>query len=106
MALPADGSAEVVALAVVGALIFVTRWVFKPSRKTHAGRPVNATDSRELGLLTVVATVPRTEAQARRARLGEVGIRSSSSRRNDGNVDVLVFHGDADRARRILEDLA
>ncbi len=103
MALPADGSAEVIALVVVGGLVFVMRWVFKPARKRQAARPVNATDSRELGLLTVVATVPRPQAQARRAQLGEVGIRSSSSRRNDGDVDVLVFHGDADTARRILE---
>lgn len=103
MALPADGSAEVTALLVVGVLAFVMRWVFKPSRKRQAGRPVDATESRELGLLTVVATVARSDAQTRRAQLGERGIRSSASRRSDGNVDVLVFHGDADAARRILE---
>jgi hypothetical protein len=51
----------------------------------------------------VIATVPRTEAQAVRAKLGEVGIRSSVSRRSDGNADLLVFHADIDRARRALE---
>ncbi len=101
--LPADGSAEVIALVVVGGLAVVMRWVFKPSRKRPAARPVDATDAHELGLLTVIATVARRDAQARRAQLGEMGIRSSASRRSDGDVDVLVFHGDADQARRILE---
>jgi hypothetical protein len=104
MSLPSDGSAEVIALLVVGALGFVMRWVFKPARKRPVTRPVNAAESQELGLLTVVATVPRTQAQARRAQLGEVGIRSSASRRTDGNFDVLVFHADADQARQVLED--
>ena len=102
MALPDNGTAEIVAVAVVVGLGLVTRWVFKPSRRRTAV-PVNATDSRELGLLQVVATVPRAEAQARRAQLGELGIRSSASKRDDGRIDILVFHGDADQARRVLE---
>jgi len=37
-----------------------------------------------------------------RARLGEVGIRTSLSRRRNGDVDVLVFHDDTARARAVL----
>ena len=95
-------SAEIVALVVVAGLGLVTRWVFKPSRK-RTGPPVNAADARELGLLSVIATVDRTDAQPRRAQLGEAGIRSSASKRDDGRMDILVFHGDVDRARRVLE---
>lgn len=105
MALPDNGTAEIVAVAVVAGLGLVTRWVFKPSRKRGGRVPVNATDSRELGLLQVVATVSRAEAQPRRAQLGELGIRSSASKRDDGRIDILVFHGDADQARRVLGPL-
>jgi hypothetical protein len=103
MSLPDSGSAEILALVVVGGLGLMTRWVFKPARKHPAAVPVNAADARELGLLSVIATVDRQQAQARRAQLGEVGIRSSASKRDDGRMDILVFHGDVDQARRVLE---
>ena len=103
MALPDNGSAELVALVMVAGLGLVTRWVFKPSRKHRAGPPVNAADARELGLLSVIATVDRGDAQPRRAQLGAAGIRSSASKRDDGRMDILVFHADVDRARRALE---
>ena len=35
--------------------------------------------------------------------LQDAGIRSSSSKRRDGRLDVLVFHADADAARLILD---
>jgi hypothetical protein len=44
----------------------------------------------------------RQTALERRAVLGEAGIRSSMSKRRDGRLDVLVFHGDANRARTLL----
>lgn len=103
MALADNGGAELVALLVAGGLGLATRWIFKPARKRRAGPPVNATESRELGLLSVIATVDRAEALSRRARLGAVGIRSSASKRDDGRIDILVFHADVDRARQILE---
>ena len=37
-----------------------------------------------------------------RATLGDAGIRSSMSRRRDGELDVLVFRADLDRARALL----
>jgi hypothetical protein len=100
-----DISAEITALIAVGVLALVTRWVFRPSRP-RAGRPVDASDSPELGLLTVVVGgVSRADALQHRAVLGESSIRSSMSRRQDRTMDVLVFHADADRARILLGQL-
>lgn len=97
-----DPSALITALVTLGMLALIMRWVFRPSRP-RTGPPVDASDSAELGLLTVIATrVPRTEAMRQRARLGEAGIRSSMSHRRDGTMDVLVFRADLDRARAIL----
>jgi hypothetical protein len=97
-----DIPAEITALIAVGLLALSTRWVFG-SRRQRSGRPVDASESAELGLLTVVVSgVPRADAMAHRAVLGESGIRSSMSRRRDGTMDVLVFHADVDRARILL----
>ncbi|MCW2497792.1 hypothetical protein [Jatrophihabitans sp.] len=90
------------AIAVLLLLALVMRWVFKPSRPRR-GMPVNASDARELGLLSVVSTVPRADSPAVRARLEEAGIRCSISRRDDGRVDVLVFSGDQTKARQLLQ---
>lgn len=95
-----DPSAIIIAIVVVLLLALVLRWVFRPSRPRQVTRPVDASDSPNLGLLTVIVSgVTRQEALLRRGLLGEAGIRSSMSRRRDGTLDVLVFHGDADRAR-------
>jgi hypothetical protein len=92
-----------VVVGVVVILALVMRWVFRPSRPRPAVRPPDATESPDLGLLTVVLSgLDRQDALARRARLGESRIRSSMSRRRDGSYDVLVFHGDANRARILL----
>jgi hypothetical protein len=97
-----DISAEITALIAVGILAVIARWVFR-SRRGRPVRPVDASDSPELGLLTVIVSgVSRADALGQRAILGESGIRSSMSRRRDGTMDVLVFHGDADRARIVL----
>jgi hypothetical protein len=98
-----DPSAAIVAIVVILLLGLVLRWVFKPSRPRSGGRPVDASDSPDLGLLTVIVTrLSRQEALERRSVLGDAGIRSSMSKRRDGTLDVLVFHADADRARTLL----
>jgi hypothetical protein len=98
-----DPWAIVVAAFVLLVLTLVMRWVFRPSRPRAAVRPPDAADSPNLGLLTVILSgVDRQEALARRATLGDSRIRSSMSRRRDGSYDVLVFHGDANRARILL----
>ena len=92
------------ALVVVLVLGLALRWVFKPSRPRQFTRPVDAAESPNLGLLTVIVRgVDRQAAMSRRATLGEAGIRSSMSKRRDGLLDVLVFHGDADAARVLLD---
>ncbi|HET6876095.1 MAG TPA: hypothetical protein VFH38_01045 [Jatrophihabitans sp.] len=98
-----DPAPIIVALIVLLGLILVMRWVFRPARNRPIVRPVDASESPDLGLLTVVLSgLTRQEALQRRAVLGEAGIRSSMSRRRDGRLDVLVFHADADRARLLL----
>lgn len=98
-----DPSAVLIALGVVLVLALVLRWVFRPSRPRQIRRPPDAADSPDLGLLTVIVSgVARSDALRRRAVLGDAGIRSSMSKRRDGTLDVLVFHGDADAARILL----
>jgi hypothetical protein len=98
-----DPSAIIVAVVVILLLSLVMRWVFRPSRPRAAVRPVDAAESPDLGLLTVIESgLDRQTALERRAVLGEAGIRSSMSKRRDGRLDVLVFHGDANRARTLL----
>jgi hypothetical protein len=97
-------SAAIIAVAVILLLALIMRWVFKPARRRSSELPVDASESPNLGLLTVVASgVSRQEAMRRRATLGEAGIRSSMSRRRDGRHDILVFNADADTARFLLD---
>jgi hypothetical protein len=100
-----DPSALIVAVVVVLGLALVLRWTFKPSRPPAPGvRRVDAADSDQLGLLTVVAAgLDRSEALRQRTRLSEAGIRASLSRRRDGRFDVLVFRANAEAARARLE---
>jgi hypothetical protein len=88
-----------IALAV---LVLVMRWVFGAKRGVRRP-PIDAARSEELGLLAVVATaLSRDGAERTSALLGDAGIRSSMSRRRDGNYDVLVFAGDLPQARQLL----
>lgn len=98
-----DPSAILIALGAVLLLMLIMRWTFRSSRPRRAGRPVDAADSPDLGLLTVVLSgLDRQEALRRRAALGAAGIRSSMSKRRDGTLDVLVFHGDVRAAQIVL----
>jgi hypothetical protein len=102
MAFPSDGFPELAALGVIILLVAVSRWVFRPSRPHRTVQRMDATDARELGLLVVVATVGRADAQTQRATLADAGIRASTSLRADGRFDLLVFAPDVDRARELL----
>jgi hypothetical protein len=98
-----DLAPMITAIAAVGLLSVLMRWIFRPTYRSGQPARIDASDSAELGLLTVVATnLSRIEALRARGVLGEAGLRSSMSRRRDGNLDVLVFHADADRARDLL----
>jgi len=104
VAVGADLPTLAVTLVALVLLAFVMRWTFRPSRP-RTGRPVDAAESPDLGMLDViVADIPRAEAMLLRAKLGEAGIRTSMSRRRDGDMDVLVFHADADQARAVLSN--
>jgi hypothetical protein len=95
-------SVELTALIVLALLVLVMRWVFGGKRR-YRRVPIDAAQSDELGLLTVVATsLDRDAAMRTRARLGEADIRSSMSRRRDGRFDVLVFDADLEQARTLL----
>lgn len=95
-------SVELTALIALALLVLVMRWVFG-TKRSRRSPPVDAGESTELGLLTVVATaLLRIDAMHTRARLGAEDIRSSMSRRRDGSYDVLVFHADVDRAKALL----
>ena len=102
-----DPSVVFAAVGVVLALGFTLRWVFKPSRpRTGLRTHVDAAEAARtggLGMLDVVAPkLPRARALQLRNSLADAGIRSSLSRRHDGDVDVLVFHDDVDRARHVI----
>jgi len=100
----ADLPTLLTAICALCLLLLAMRWTFKPSRPRY-GRPVDAADSTDLGMLDVVASdLSRPDAMLVRARLGEAGIRTSLSLRRNGDVDVLVFHDDTARARALLDD--
>jgi hypothetical protein len=99
-----DLSAIIIVFVAVLILVVLMRWIFTPSHPRGRGPLVDASDSVELGLLYVVASgLPRAAALQARAALGDAGIRSSMSMRHNGDLDVLVFHADVDRARALLE---
>ena len=98
----ADLQTLVTAICALSLLVLVMRWTFKPSRPRY-GRPIDAAESSDLGMLDVIASdLSRPDAMLVRARLGEAGIRTSLSRRRNGDLDVLVFHDDTARARALL----
>ena len=98
-----DLSGIIIALTAVGVLALVMKWIFTPSHRSGQSARVDASDSNDLGMLSVVATnLSRDAALQTRALLGDAGLRSSMSRRRDGNLDVLVFRDDVDRARALL----
>jgi hypothetical protein len=89
------------AFLIVGGLVLVLRWTFKPSRP-RTGRPQYGPHA-DLGLLTpVLSAAALTDALAARDRLSEHGIRCSLSRLNRDSYDVLVFAPDVERARQLL----
>jgi len=82
-------------------LILVLRWSTS-SGGSLVQRPVRPGDAGDYGLLVPVAE-PRTaaEGEAIRLRLEQRGLRATLARTNEG-PRVLVFAGDADRARLLL----
>jgi hypothetical protein len=91
----------IVAVVVICVLALVLRWVFGSGRSRAPTRPTGAVG--EYGLLRRVAVLPgAAEGEALRAVLTDAGIRSTMTARPDGQVDILVFPDDADRARALI----
>jgi hypothetical protein len=104
----------IAAVVVVCLLGLLARWIFGAGRSRSAGarsaaaRPARAAPGptgrpADYGLLRRVALLPgRADGDALRAVLSDAGIRSTLSARPDGQVEVLVFAADVDRARSLL----
>jgi hypothetical protein len=103
----------IAAVVVVCLLGLLARWIFGVGRSRSAGaRSAAARSARasgptgrpaDYGLLRRVALLPgRADGDALRAVLSNAGIRSTVSARPDGQVEVLVFAADVDRARSLL----
>ena len=91
-----------VAMAVVGLLALVLRWVV-PNRPSAADPArLEAVKRRDYGLLVAVAAArDEVEAEFVRATLARFGIRTTLAR-TDGGLRVMVFPEDAARARSVL----
>ena len=89
------------AFLAVGVLALALRWIYGSRRPPRHRRHVPA--DRDFGLLEQVVLVPdRGSANALRAVLSDAGIRSTLAARRDGDIEVLVFPPDAERARRLV----
>ena len=93
--MPYDVVGPLVVVVVLGLLLLFTRWAF-------AGRAPAAPSPVDDGLLTRVATLSRRESALQlRALLSDAGIRSTVRFPGAHHAEVLVFPGDADRARAL-----
>lgn len=94
-----------VALAAVGVIVLLCRWVFSTSHRDQraAQREVRAAARPDdYGLLVPVsASRTREDAEALREVLVRHGIRGTVAASGEGAA-VLVFRADADRARSLV----
>jgi hypothetical protein len=97
------------ALLVVALLSLLARWAFSPAPRVSARRFAREADPDDFGLLTPVATAPtREDAEMLREVLQSNGIRctlapsKSADRGRRKSLHVLVFLGDADRAKNLV----
>jgi len=95
-----------VALGAMVVLILLCRWVFSTAGRDErtAERLAKLRSRDDYGLLVPIATV-RTELDATLLRdvLAEAGIRGTTAAGGQpGERIVLVFRGDADRARSLV----
>lgn len=88
-----------IAAAALGVIVLICRWVFSTDHRKVTS-PVR--ESGDYGLLAPVAVVRTLEdAQMLRSVLREGGVRGTIAD-TDGGFAVLVFAGDAVRARELV----
>jgi hypothetical protein len=93
----------IVAMAVVGVLALILRWVVPTRPPGATAARLEARMRRDYGLLVPVATPQdETEAEFVRSTLARFGIRTTLARTHSG-LRVLVFPEDAARARSVLQ---
>jgi hypothetical protein len=91
-----------VALLVVGLLALVLRWAYPRSPVSPALFERPGPDA-DFGLLTEVVRVSgAVEGRQLRALLSDAGIRSTMTTDRSGQVRILVFAPDAERAKRLV----
>jgi len=96
-------------LLVIALLSLLARWAFSPAPRLSTRRVAREVDPDDFGLLMPVATAPtREDAEMLREVLTSHGIRCTiapASPLGGGRkrpMHVLVFLGDADRARSLV----
>ena len=93
-----------VAVAALAVVCLLCRWTFSTSHREErtAGRPDRLPVAGDFGLLEPIAQVRLHEdAELLRDLLRQAGIRATVAPSENG-LSVLVFHGDAARARDLV----
>jgi len=91
-----------IAMAALGLIVLICRWVFSTGHRASTVAPVTSVQARDFGLLQSVCTVrTHDDAMMLQALLREAGIRSTVSPSRE-MYDVLVFSGDAVRAKDLV----
>lgn len=96
--------APLVALAALGIIALICRWVFATDHREDrtARRIEKVLGAGDYGLLVTVATVrTRDDAEMLRDVLIQAGVRAGVSE-EAGELQVLVFSKDLDRARALV----
>jgi hypothetical protein len=99
------------ALLALGVIVLICRWTFSTTgRDTRAARRLQAARASaasrgDYGLLVRVASAPsEADAEQLRGRLRDAGVRATVARETaEGTCAVLVFQGDAERARSLVD---
>ncbi len=89
-----------IAVAALGVIVLICRWVFSTDRPTPPPPP--PAGPVDYGLLATIAVVrTRDDATMLQSVLKDAGIRGTVTAAGDGFA-VLVFSGDASRARALV----
>ncbi|MCW2776948.1 MAG: hypothetical protein JWN17_673 [Frankiales bacterium] len=95
----------IVAVAALGVIVLLCRWVFSTDHRADRAdaRLQKVAGAHDYGLLVPVATVRAAEdAELLRSVLKDAGIRGTIAAAADGGLSVLVFRGDASRAKGLV----